>query len=91
VEKFISRKLLATVLAVLGVIAADLFGAPLDEATMDAVTNMVLGLVGAQGLVDTAAAWKAGTALADVIVSVQEEDDDGRTSTKIADGDADDG
>ena len=63
-SKFTSRKLLATVGCVLLVAGADLIGAPLDQASMEAITNMLLGLVGAQGMVDTAGAWKAGKAVA---------------------------
>tara|TARA_R110000824_G_scaffold46910_5_gene134305 strand:- start:100 stop:345 length:246 start_codon:yes stop_codon:yes gene_type:complete len=62
-SKFISRKLIATSLAIAVVVAADLLGAPMDASTLDAITNMLLGLVGAQGLVDTAGAWRAGQAV----------------------------
>ena len=71
-SKFVSRKLIATLLAVGAVAAATLMGAPLDQASLEAITSMVLGLVGAQGAVDTAAAWKAGTAIAETVEAVKE-------------------
>ncbi len=71
-SKFVSRKLLATIACVAVVIVADLIGAPLDQASLDAVTNMLLGLVGAQGLVDTAGAWRTGTAISGAVVSIQD-------------------
>jgi len=62
--KYGSRKLLATLVCTAIVVGADAIGAPLDAATLEAVTNMCLGLVGAQGMVDTAAAYKTGKAVA---------------------------
>ena len=59
-----SRKLLVTLLVVLVVAGSDLMGHGLSENTLDAVLKMALGLVGAQGLVDTASAWKAGQGVA---------------------------
>ena len=53
-----SRKLLVSLLVVLVV------------AGSDAVLKMALGLVGAQGLVDTASAWKAGQGVADAAEDV---------------------
>jgi hypothetical protein len=70
-SKFISRKLIATVAAIAVVVAADLLGAPMDAATLDAVTNMLLGLLGAQGLVDTAGAWRAGQAVLGTVDAAQ--------------------
>jgi hypothetical protein len=68
VERFLgkygSRKLVATVATVALVAICDLMGAPLDQPTLDSITNLVLGLVGAQGLVDTTAAFRTGKALA---------------------------
>jgi len=66
-KKFLSRKLLLTVGAILMVVIANLVGAPLDEASLGAVVKLVLGLVGAQGLVDFGEAWKAGTAIAEAV------------------------
>ena len=69
--KFFSRKLIATTIAIAVVVAADLLGAPMDAATLDAVTNMLLGLLGAQGLVDTAGAWRAGQAVLGTVDAAQ--------------------
>lgn len=66
-KKFLSRKLLLTVGAILLVVTANLIGAPLDEAALGAVVKLVLGLVGAQGLVDFGEAWRAGTAIAEAV------------------------
>jgi len=66
-KKFLSRKLLLTVGAIALVAVVNLLGAPLDEAALNSITTMVLGLVGAQGLVDFGEAWKAGTALAEAV------------------------
>ena len=66
-QKFLSRKLLLTVGAIALVTVANLLGAPLDEEALKAITTMVLGLVGAQGLVDYGEAWKAGTAIAEAV------------------------
>ena len=65
-----SRKLLMTLLVVLVVAGSDLMGHGLSENTLDAVLKMALGLVGAQGLVDTASAWKAGQGGADAAEDV---------------------
>ena len=62
--KYGSRKLLATLVCTAVVVIADALGAPLDPGTLEAVTNMCLGLVGAQGMVDTAAAYRTGRAVA---------------------------
>ena len=66
-KKFVSRKLILTTAAIILVAVVNLLGAPLDEAALNSITTMVLGLVGAQGLVDFGAAWKAGSTLAEVI------------------------
>jgi len=66
-NKFLSRKLLLTSATILVVVAVNLSGVPLDESTLESITTMVLGLVGAQGLVDFGEAWKAGTALAGAV------------------------
>lgn len=72
ISKFASRKLIATTLCVAMVAIASIIGAPLDEASLATVQNMLLGLLGAQGAVDTAAAWKAGQAIAGSVKAVQE-------------------
>ncbi len=66
-KKFLSRKLLLTIGAILLVVTANLAGTPMDEAALGAIVKMVLGLVGAQGLVDFGEAWKAGTAIAEAV------------------------
>jgi len=66
-KKFLSRKLLLTVGTIGVVVAVNLLGIPLTEATLESITTMVLGLVGAQGLVDFGEAWKAGNALAEAV------------------------
>ena len=66
-EKFLSRKLLLTVGAIVLVVTANLAGSPMDEAALGAIVKMVLGLVGAQGLVDFGEAWKTGTAIAEAV------------------------
>ena len=67
-----SRKLLVTLLVVLVVAGSDLLGHGLSENTLDAVLKMALGLVGAQGLVDTASAWRAGQGVAGAAEDVAE-------------------
>jgi len=69
---FVSKKLIATILCVALVAIADFTGAPLDTATMSAIQNMLLGLLGAQGMVDTAAAWKVGKAVASTVETIQD-------------------
>ena len=69
--KFASRKLLLTSLTIALVAVVNFMGIPLDEASLEAMTTMVLGLVGAQGVVDTAAAWKAGKALSGAAKEVE--------------------
>jgi len=66
-KKFLSRKLLLTVGAIALVVVVNLLGIPLSEATLESLTTMVLGLLGAQGLVDFGEAWKAGNALAEAV------------------------
>lgn len=66
-SKFGSRKLLLTLLVCLVVTVLDLIGAPLDPESLDALVTLAQTLVGAQGVVDTAAAWKGGTETAEAI------------------------
>jgi len=66
-KKFLSRKLLLTVAAIGLVTVSTLLGLPLDEQALKAITTMVLGLVGAQGLVDFGEAWNAGNAVAEAV------------------------
>ena len=59
-EKLKSRKLWLTLVIIALVVVSDALGSPLDDASLEAVITMGLGLLGAQGLVDTAAAFAAG-------------------------------
>lgn len=78
-KKFLSRKLLLTVSAIGLVITSTLLGLPLDEQALKAITTMVLGLVGAQGLVDFGEAWTAGSAVAKAL---SEDDTDSSVSER---------
>lgn len=71
-KKFVSRKFLATAACVALVVVCDLLGVPLDQGSLDAITSLALGLLGAQGLVDTVAAYKTGTAAATTIEAAKE-------------------
>ena len=64
-KKLMSRKLLVTVAVILLVAACEFLGVDLSDESLNAIVTMGLGLVGAQGLVDTAAALRAGRALGD--------------------------
>ena len=63
-EKLKSRKLWLTLVIIALVVVSDALGSPLDDASLEAVITMGLGLLGAQGLVDTAAAFAAGKRVA---------------------------
>lgn len=71
-QKFVSRKLLLTLLAILLVAGSDLLGLGLDDESLSAIVTMVLGMVGAQGLVDTAQAIKTGHKASDAVSDVKE-------------------
>ena len=64
-KKLMSRKLLVTLAVILLVAACEFLGVDLSDESLNAIVTMALGLVGAQGLVDTAAAFRAGRALGD--------------------------
>jgi hypothetical protein len=70
-SKFISRKWIATALAVAAVFCADMLGMPLSPETLDSIQNMVMALVGFQGTVDTVAAYKSGSAAAEAVRALQ--------------------
>lgn len=72
-DKFISRKLLLTIGAVVLVAGCDLLGVPLDEQALDAILKLVLGLVGAQGAVDVAAAFRAGGVAAKMVETASDD------------------
>lgn len=63
-SKLASRKLWVSVIAIVIVAGAELLGTPLSEPTMDAIQAIVMSLVGALGLVDTATAIRAGKDIA---------------------------
>jgi hypothetical protein len=63
-ERLVSRKLWITVGIVLLVAVSDMLGSPLDDSSLEAVVTVGLGMLGAQGLVDTAAAFAAGKKIA---------------------------
>ena len=71
-DKFLSRKLLLTLGAIVIVAGSDLLGLGLDDESLNAIVTMVLGLVGAQGLVDTAEAIRSGRKIAAVVDEVSE-------------------
>ncbi len=73
-SKFVSRKWIATALAVVAVFCADLLGMPLSPESLDSIQNMVMALVGFQGSVDTVAAYRGGTSAAEVIRALRESD-----------------
>ena len=70
-ERLQSRKLWITIGIILLVAVSDMIGSPLDDASLEAVITMGLGLLGAQGLVDTAAAFSAGKKIAEVAEEVK--------------------
>jgi len=75
-EKWKSRKLLITIVVILVIAGADIAGIGLEEQTVDAILKATLGLVGAQGLVDTAGAFSAGRKIADAVKDVEGELDE---------------
>jgi len=75
-DKFMSRKLLLTVFAVTIVAGSSLLGLNLDDESLKAIVNMVLGLVGGQALVDVAEAVRSGRKVAEVVEEVREASDE---------------
>ena len=75
-DKFMSRKLLLTVFAVALVAGSSLLGLNLDDESLRAIVNMVLGLVGGQALVDVAEAVRSGRKVAEVVEEVKEASDE---------------
>jgi hypothetical protein len=71
-ERIRSRKLWITVAIIALVAVSDALGSPLEDEALEAIVTMGLGLLGAQGLVDTAAAFAAGRKIA---VAVEEPSD----------------
>ena len=75
-DKLKSRKLWITV-AVIGLVAvSEALGAPIDDNALEAIVAMGLAWLGAQGLVDTAAAFSAGKKVAGAVDAVKEEIED---------------
>mgnify|MGYP003142404114 FL=1 len=75
-DKFMSRKLLLTVFAVALVAGSSLLGLNLDDESLRAIVNMVLGLVGGQALVDVAEAVRSGRKVAEIVEDVKEASDE---------------
>jgi len=71
--KWKSRKLLITLIVILVIAGSDLAGLGLEEQTVDSILKAALGLIGAQGLVDTAGAFAAGRKVADAVKDVEGE------------------
>ena len=62
-----SRKLWITIGIIVRGAVSDMLGSPLDDSSLEAVVTVGLGLLGAQGLVDTAAAFSAGKKIAEAV------------------------
>lgn len=74
-EKLKSRKLWIT-LVVIGLVAmSEALGAPIEDKALEAIVAMGLGLLGAQGLVDTAAAFSAGKKIAGAVEESSDADE----------------
>jgi hypothetical protein len=74
-EKLKSRKLWMTLVIIALVAVSDALGSPLDDKSLEAVVTMGLGLLGAQGLVDTAAAFAAGKQVASAVEEPSDADE----------------
>ena len=66
-EKLKSRKLWMTLVIIALVAVSDAIGSPLDDKSLEAIVTMGLGMLGAQGLVDTASAFAAGKQIASAV------------------------
>jgi len=71
-EKFVSRKLILTLVVVLLVAGSDMLGLDLSDETLSSLTTMVLSFVGAQGLVDVSEVIQSGRKVAAAIEDVKE-------------------
>mgnify|MGYP003110714170 FL=1 len=71
-EKFVSRKLILTLVVVIIVAGSDMLGLGLSDDTLTSLTTMVLSFVGAQGLVDVSEAIRSGRKVADAVEEVAE-------------------
>ena len=79
-EKFVSRKLILTLVVVVLVAGSDMLGLGLSDETLSSLTTMVLSFVGAQGLVDVSEAIRSGRKVADVAEEVAEVADESEES-----------
>ena len=58
------------------VAGSSLLGLNLDDESLRAIVNMVLGLVGGQALVDVAEAVRSGRKVAEIVEDVKEASDE---------------
>ena len=79
-EKFVSRKLILTLVVVILVAGSDMLGLGLSDETLSSLTTMVLSFVGAQGLVDVSEAIRSGRKIADAVEEVKEVADESEES-----------
>jgi|TARA_Y100001937_G_C6968250_1_gene262033 Na+/H+ antiporter NhaC len=79
-EKFVSRKLILTLVVVVIVAGSDMLGLNLSDETLSSLTTMVLSFVGAQGLVDVSEAIRSGRKVADAVEDVKEVADESEES-----------
>ena len=79
-EKFVSRKLILTLVVVVLVAGSDMLGLGLSDETLSSLTTMVLSFVGAQGLVEVSEAIRSGRKVADVAEEVAEVADESEES-----------
>ena len=75
-EKFVSRKLILTLVVVVLVAGSDMLGLGLSDETLSSLTTMVLSFVGAQGLVDVSEAIRSGRKVAAAVEEVAEVEDE---------------
>ena len=65
--KLKSRKLLLSLAIIVLVVISNAIGSPLDDASLEAIVKVGLGLIGAQGAVDMASAFAAGRSVASAL------------------------
>jgi len=71
-NKFVSRKLILTLVVVAIVAGSDMLGLDLSDEALSSLTTMVLSFVGAQGLVDVSEVIQSGRKVAAAIEDVKE-------------------
>ena len=74
-EKLKSRKLWMTLVIIALVAVSDALGSPLDDKSLEAIVTMGRGMLGAQGLGDTAAAFAAGKQIASAVEESSDADE----------------